>query len=63
MTQAFDFAKFNPNRPQLGTPVLQAIPKLPQCVPNVVTGSLNHGNAYPVPYPQTMPVQEPGPPL
>lgn len=61
MTNAFDFNTFDPSRPKLGTPLLQAIPKLPQCVPNVVTGTLNMGRPYPVPYPQTMPVQESGP--
>jgi phospholipase C len=63
MTNAFDFSTFNPDRPGLGAPVLQAIPKLPQCVPNAVTGTLNLGKPYPVPYPQTMPVQESGPPI
>ncbi len=62
MTNAFDFSTFNPDRPKLGAPVLQAIPKLAQCVPNAVTGTLNLGKPYPVPYPQTMPVQESGPP-
>jgi phospholipase C len=61
MTNAFDFNTFDPSRPPLGTPLLKALPKLPQCVPNVVTGFLNAGNPYPVPYPQTMPVQESGP--
>ena len=64
MTNAFDFNTFDPSRPPLGTPVLQALPKLPQCVPNAVTGTLfNDGNPYPVPYPQSMPVQEARPPL
>jgi phospholipase C len=62
MTNAFDFNSFDPSRPRLGTPILQALPKLPQCVPNVVTGTLNLGKPYPVPNPQSMPVQESGPP-
>jgi len=63
MTNAFDFNTFDPSRPPLGNPVLQALPKLPQCVPNVITGFFDAGKPYPVPYPQTMPVQESGPPL
>ena len=63
MIKAFDFNTFDPSRPPLGMPLLQALPKLPQCVPNVITGFFDAGNPYPVPYPQTMPVQESGPPL
>ena len=58
MTTAFDFSAFDPSRPALGTPVLTALPKLPQCAPNVVTGTLNLGRPYPVPVDQQMPVQE-----
>jgi hypothetical protein len=32
-------------------------------VPNFVAGRLNMANPYPVPFPQTMPVQEAGPPV
>ncbi|ALL56294.1 membrane-associated phospholipase C 1 plcA [Mycobacterium haemophilum DSM 44634] len=40
MTTAFNVAvPPNPSRPNLGYPVVGAIPKLPQCVPNVVLGS------------------------
>jgi phospholipase C len=63
MTNAFNFSTFDPRWPHLGTPFLKALPKLPQCVPNVVTGFFNAGKPYPVPYPQTMPVQESGPPV
>ncbi|HEU4360306.1 MAG TPA: alkaline phosphatase family protein [Mycobacterium sp.] len=62
MTKAFDFATFDPSRPNLGTPFLGALPKLPQCIPNIVTGTAGIGNPYPVPFPQTMPVQETSPP-
>ncbi|HET9877531.1 MAG TPA: alkaline phosphatase family protein [Mycobacterium sp.] len=63
MTNSFDFATFDPSRPNLGTPFLPALPKLPQCIPNVLTGTLfNSGNPYPVPFPQSMPVQEAAPP-
>ncbi|GFG75501.1 phospholipase C [Mycobacterium botniense] len=62
MTNAFDFSTFDPGRPYLDTPTLDALPKLPQCVPNVVTGFLDKGTPYRVPYPQQMPVQETGPP-
>ena len=58
MTSTFDFSAFDPSRPALGTPVLTALPKLPQCAPNVVTGTLNLGRPYPVPVDQQMPVQE-----
>jgi phospholipase C len=62
MTNAFDFSTFDPSRPSLGRPVLQVRSKLPQCGLNAITGSLDIGSAYPVPYPQAMPVQESGPP-
>ena len=40
MTTAFNFATPpNPSRPNLDHPVLAAIPKLPQCVPNVALGT------------------------
>lgn len=62
MTNAFDFGSVDASHPNLGTPVLTALPKLPQCVPNVVLGTAGVGIPYPVPFPQTMPVQESGPP-
>ncbi len=62
MTKAFDFSASDPSRPSLGTPFLGALPKFPQCIPNVVTGTLGKGNPYPVPFPQTMPVQDASPP-
>jgi len=58
MTTAFDFSAFDPSRPALGTPILTALPKLPQCALNVVTGTVNLGRPYPVPVNQRMPVQE-----
>ncbi len=63
MTTAFNFAAPpNPSRPDLEHPVLAAIPKLPQCVPNAILGStVNTSIPYRVPYPQTMPTQESGP--
>jgi phospholipase C len=57
-----DFSTFDPSRPPLGRPVLQAIRRVPQCGLNVIAGTLNMGEPYPVPYPQRMPVQESGPP-
>jgi phospholipase C len=62
MTNAFNFNGFDPFPPLLGTPFLKALPKLPQCVPNVVTGFFDRANPFPVPFPQSMPVQESGPP-
>ncbi|MGA7053045.1 MAG: phospholipase C [Mycobacterium sp.] len=60
MTSAFNFAAPpNPSRPNLEHPAVAALPKLPQCVPNVVLGStVNTSIPYRVPYPQTMPTQE-----
>jgi phospholipase C len=65
MTSAFNFAvPPNPSRPNLDHPLLKAIPKLPQCVPNGLLGSIGGAAAgipYRVPYPQTMPTQETSP--
>ncbi len=51
----------NPSRPNLSHPLLAAVPKLPQCIPNVVLGT-SDGTCpaipYRVPYPQSMPGQE-----
>ncbi|MGH3551990.1 MAG: phospholipase C, partial [Mycobacterium sp.] len=63
MTKAFDFSSSDPSRPGLDTPLLHSLPKLAQCVPNVITGTLDIGDPYSVPYPQAMPVQESGPPV
>ncbi len=63
MTTAFNFSVApNTSRPNLDHPVLAAIPKLPQCIPNVILGSsVKTSIPYRVPYPQTMPTQESGP--
>ena len=63
MTTAFNFAvPPNPSKPNLEHPVLAALPKLPQCVPNAILGStVNTSIPYRVPYPQTMPTQETAP--
>jgi phospholipase C len=63
MTTAFNFAvPPNPSRPSLDHPVLAALPKLPQCVPNAVLGStVKTSIPYRVPYPQSMPTQETAP--
>jgi len=63
MTTAFNFAAPpNSSRPYLDHPLLSAIPKLPQCVPNAVLGStVKTSIPYRVPYPQVMPTQETGP--
>ncbi len=73
MTSTFNFAvPPNPSPPNLGHPVLGALPKLPQCIPNVVlgtiglnpnpvTGEIAEAIPYRVPYPQTMPTQETAP--
>ncbi len=69
MTSTFNFAvPPNPSRPNLSHPVLDALPKLPQCVPNVYLGTIGldpnpytgspQGIPYRVPFPQTMPTQE-----
>ena len=62
-TTAFNFATPpNPSRPNLDHPVLAAIPKLPQCVPNAVLGTtVKTSIPYRVPSPQTMPTQETAP--
>jgi phospholipase C len=63
MTSAFNFAvPPNPAKPNLEHPLLAAVPKLGQCLPNVVLGStVNTSIPYRVPYPQTMPSQETAP--
>lgn len=65
MTSAFNFAvPPNPSKPNLDHPLLAALPKLPQCVPNGLLGSLGGaevGVPYRVPYPQAMPTQETSP--
>jgi phospholipase C len=65
MTSAFNFASPpNVSPPNLSHPLLAAVPKLPQCVPNVVLGTTDGtlpSIPYRVPYPQTMPGQESGP--
>jgi phospholipase C len=59
MTSAFNFAATpDPSRPDWGNPVLKALSGLPLCLPNAALGTLNLGLPPPVPYPQTMPVQE-----
>jgi phospholipase C len=63
MTSAFNFAvPPDLSRPNLEHPALAALPKLTQCFPNLVLGTVA-GAAVPyrVPYPQTMPTQESGP--
>jgi phospholipase C len=62
-TTAFNFAvPPNASRPNLDHPVLAAIPKLPQCVPNAVLGStVKTSIPYRVPFPQAMPSQETAP--
>ena len=63
MTSTFNFAvPPNPSKPNLDHPRLAALPKLPQCVPNVVLGStVKTSIPYRVPYPQSMPTQETSP--
>ncbi|BBX72952.1 phospholipase C [Mycobacterium shinjukuense] len=62
LTSAFNFASPpNPGKPHLSHPLLAAVPKLPQCVPNVVLGSTDGvlpSIPYRVPFPQSMPNQE-----
>ncbi|OSC37334.1 phospholipase C [Mycobacterium decipiens] len=62
MTSAFNFATPpNSTRPNLSHPLLAAVPKLPQCIPNVVLGTTNGALPsipYRVPFPQSMPTQE-----
>jgi phospholipase C len=50
--------------PNLSHPLLAAVPKLPQCIPNVVLGTTDGtlpSLPYRVPFPQMMPTQESGP--
>lgn len=65
MTSAFNFATPpNPTKPNLSHPLLAAVPKLPQCIPNVVLGTTDGALPaipYRVPYPQVMPTQESSP--
>jgi phospholipase C len=66
MTAAFNFAvPPNPSPPKLDHPLLRALPKLPQCLPNAVAGSILNTYSSPlpyrVPYPQSMPSQETAP--
>jgi phospholipase C len=60
MTSTFNFAAPpNPSKPNLDHPRLQSLPKLPQCIPNVVLGSTVKASIpYRVPFPQMMPSQE-----
>jgi phospholipase C len=62
MTSTFNFASPpNPGKPNLNHPLLAAVPKLPQCIPNVVLGTTDGvlpSIPYRVPYPQLMPTQE-----
>ncbi|GJO52245.1 phospholipase C 4 [Mycobacterium marinum] len=69
MTSAFNFAvPPNPSRPNLSHPGLAALPKLPQCIPNVWLGTVGvnpnpytgspQGIPYRVPFPQSLPSQE-----
>jgi len=66
MTTAFNFAvPPNPSAPKLDNPLLGALPKLPQCVPNALLGNIANSYhspfPYRVPYPQSMPGQETAP--
>ncbi|BBX97123.1 phospholipase [Mycobacterium lacus] len=65
MTSAFNFAvPPKASRPNLSHPLLAAVPKLPQCIPNVVLGTTDGALPslpYRVPFPQSMPTQETGP--
>ncbi len=65
MTSTFNFATPpDPTKPNLNHPLLGAVPKLPQCIPNVVLGTTDGvlpSIPYRVPYPQAMPGQESGP--
>jgi phospholipase C len=62
MTSAFNFASPpNPTKPHLSHPLLAAVPKLPQCIPNVILGTTDGtlpAIPYRVPFPQSMPTQE-----
>ncbi|HTQ19174.1 phospholipase C [Mycobacterium sp.] len=65
MTSTFNFAvPPDPSQPKLTNPNLAAVPKLPQCIPNVVLGTTDGALPsipYRVPYPQTIPMQETSP--
>lgn len=65
MTSTFNFASPpNSAKPNLSHPLLAAVPKLPQCVPNVVLGTTDGALPaipYRVPFPQAMPTQETAP--
>ncbi|QUR68081.1 phospholipase C [Mycobacterium spongiae] len=63
MTSAFNFAvPPNSSKPHVDYPGLRAIPKLPQCVPNVVAGTVVKASIpYRVPFPQSIPTQETAP--
>src|SRR5262249_34466007 len=60
MTSTFNFAvPPNPSKPNLDHPLVAAVQKFPQCVPNVVLGTTVKATIpYRVPYPQVMPTQE-----
>jgi len=60
MTSTFNFATPpDPSKLNLDHPRAASIPKLPQCVPNVILGSTVKASIpYRVPYPQAMPTQE-----
>ena len=62
MISAFNFAvPPDPSRPGLEHPALAALPKLAQCFPNLVLGTVAAASVpYRVPYP-VMPTQESGP--
>ncbi|QUR69827.1 phospholipase [Mycobacterium spongiae] len=63
MTSAFNFAvPPNSSRPHLDYPVVRAVQKAPQCVPNAVLGTITKtAIPYRVPFPQSMPTQETAP--
>ncbi|BAV42574.1 membrane-associated phospholipase C2 [Mycobacterium ulcerans subsp. shinshuense] len=60
MTSTFNFAvPPNSSRPNLSHPAINAVQKLPQCVPNYVLGAVTKTAVpYRVPFPQVMPTQE-----
>lgn len=60
MTSTFNFAvPPNSSRPNLSHPAINAVQKLPQCVPNYVLGTVTKTAVpYRVPFPQVMPTQE-----
>jgi phospholipase C len=62
MTTTFNFST-PPNllQPNLDHPTIGLAAKLPQCLPNAALGTAQLGIPYRVPYPQTMPTQEPLP--